>query len=599
MKATTHRVRFREFEFVVDTLELWRSGEAVHLPPKPSKTLALLIERAGSLVTREELQASVWSGTVVEFNQSLNTYVRLIRSTLGDDAESPTFIETVPRRGYRFVADVRPAGASDALSSSRRATGRMAIVAAVVVLALGVWAGVALNNASASPARIAILPLQVLGADEADRLFADGLSEELITTLAGLAPSRMEVIGRASSVAFGRGAYGIEDVGRVLGADYALEGSVRPAGDGYRVSARLVRTSDHVVVWSGQYDRDSGTLSAQEWLASHLASIVAPAVSVDSIAGLRREPVPQARVRWLMAQHLLNRGSPDEAARSLPLLEGVTDVDPAFALARVSLGRALMQLGRFDEADTALAVAFRLEPALPYAHLIRGQLRLRQWRLDDAERDLEYAVEHATGEGRMFHSWAYYLALRGRHDEARRAIMRAEELDPISQAVLADKGLFDYWARRPAEAARQCEEALLVALPERRIQVHRCLLHNYEAAGDLHRARLHALAVLDSAKAPADVRRGVADATGPADGLRIYREWGLDSANFLYAESEWSAYARARAYAVAGKIGAALDALEEALGARDPSLIHMGVEPRLDAIRDHPRFQAVARALGL
>ena len=399
MKATTHRVRFREFEFDVDTLELWRAGEAVHLPPKPSKTLALLVERAGSLVTREELQASVWSGTVVEFNQSLNTYVRLIRSTLGDDAESPTFIETVPRRGYRFVADVRPAGASDALSSSRRATGRMAIVAALAVLALGVWAGVALNNASASPARIAILPLQVLGADEADRLFADGLSEELITTLAGLAPSRMEVIGRASSVAFGRGAYGIEDVGRVLGADYVLEGSVRPSGDGYRVSARLVRTSDHVVVWSGQYDRDSGTLSAQEWLASHLASIVAPAVSVDSIAGLRREPAPQARVRWLMAQHLLNRGSPDEAARSLPLLEGVTDVDPAFALARVSLGRALMQLGRFDEADTALAVAFRLEPALPYAHLIRGQLRLRQWRLDDAERDLEYAVEHATGEG--------------------------------------------------------------------------------------------------------------------------------------------------------------------------------------------------------
>ncbi len=602
---TLGRVRFQQYVFDPSTLELWQAGAPVHLPPKPSRALGLLVERAGSLVTREELHGRVWPDTIVELDQGLNTCIRHLRATLGDPAETPIFIETVPRRGYRFIAPVVQVDRSpvpDTRPPQRTRAWAIRLVAgfAAILVAGGAWA---MREAIVprQPVRLAVLPFQSLGSDDTDRLFSDGLSEELITTLAGLNPERLVVVARASSAKFAGGNHSALEIGDALDVDFFVEGSVRPDGEGYRISARLIRVADAAAVWSDQYDRTSDeTVSTQEWLASRLSSAVLPAVTVSD-GGMtgRREPLPQARVSWLMARHLLNREDSSEAERSLTLLREVVDTDPSFAMAHVSLARALLRLNRVEEVESALTRAFELDPDLPEGYLIRGQLRLRQWRLDEAGEDLEKAASRSSSDSRIHDYYAYYLSVVGRHDEARREIFRAAEIDPISSAIFSDAGIFAYWAGRNRDAIADCERSLTVALPERRIGARRCLLAAYEAAGMLDRARDQATAILEFANAATEIPQAMSAASDAQTALQHYRRWAALPHNLVFSHGSATAYNRARAAAVLGDVETAMSALEEAFEAREPGLIQMGVDPRLDLIRDDDRFRAMARAVGV
>ena len=600
MPAQAGHLRFNQYTFNPATLELRREGELVHLPPKPSQALGLLIEQAGSLVTREELHRRVWPDTIVELDQGLNTCIKHLRATLGDPADTPIFIETVPRRGYRFIAQVVSDVDVASLARRRGRTWRPPLAAgfAAIVLGVALW-GMWGSAAPPAPMRLAVLPFQILGTAETDRLFGDGLSEELITTLAGLDPDRLEVVGRASAARF-RDDYSLAEVGEALKVDYIVEGSVRPDEAGYRVSARLVRVADQIAVWSDQFDRTADQpVSTQEWLASRVSSAVVPSLlSPEGTLRSRRDPLPQVRVSWLMARHLLNRLDSAAAARSLPLLYDVLEHDPSFALAHVSLARALLRTNRTNETEDALDQAFQLDPEVPEYYLTRGRLRLTQWRLDEAGGDLEAAAT-GSGNARSHHMFAYYLALVGRHVQARREMFRAVELDPISQAVLGDVGLFDYWARRPREAIAACERALQVALPEYRIRANRCLFNASLAAGMYERARDYALAIIESAPVAAEARRSISEPSDPKVAVQRYLRWGAEPENMEFSQGSTSAYARARALAAVGDVDGASRALEQALEERDPSLIQIGVEPRLDPLRDDHRFQAVARAVGV
>jgi DNA-binding winged helix-turn-helix (wHTH) protein/TolB-like protein len=226
--------------------ELFRDGAPLHLQPQPTKVLMLLVARAGALVTREELQRHVWSdGTFVDFDQSLNWCIRRIREVLGDDASSPRFIQTLPRRGYRFIGEIvhdRPI-----VVQPRAQTRRWPLLAAALMLALSIG-GIRARDSRVS---VLVLPFDDLGGAAYAQ---DVATEEVIHALAKLDPPRLGVIDPLTAMKFKKSGECIVELGRQLESEYVLLGAVRRAGEHLRVTAQLFRVADNQQAWAGEED---------------------------------------------------------------------------------------------------------------------------------------------------------------------------------------------------------------------------------------------------------------------------------------------------------------------------------------------------------
>ncbi len=587
---------FGPFAFDPRTLELRRDDVHVRLPPKPSRALDLLLRNAGSLVTRQELHEHVWPDTVIEFDQGLNTCMRHLRACLEDDAEAPTFIETVPRRGYRFIAPVT----STSIGRSPRSRRPWPVLAAGVVALLGIaW----LSRGDASdpePLRLAVLPLQTIGGSAEDSLFAEGVTEELLTTLAGADPDRLQVLARTSAYRIATD-FTLLEMRERLDIDFVLQGRVRKEVGGYKITAQLVDTQTSAAAWSGEqrYATDAASVPAQE----ALANVVTAGLTglLGGALGVEPQPQPAGAVTtpWRVARHLVATGGASEREQALQLLGQVLDLEPDFVPAHSAMARALVDLNRLDSAQIHIRGAIERFGPAPELLLERGRLHLRQWRLEEAGRDLAEAVVGAARDGRAHHTLAYYLAVVGRHDDALAAMAIAEEFDPVSASVVGDAGLFAYWAGRPEEALRQCRSIEPYVLPEHRLMLDRCLFHNYVAAGDLRAAVVQAQKVLEAGGAPEALRREIQNDSSAEAALARYYVWAAEPANLPSSQGGTTAYRAALAAAGAKDVEAALTALEVALREREPRLIEIGVERRLDPLRGHPRFEAVARAVGV
>ena len=234
------RVRFGPFELDLESGDLWRDGDLVRLEPQPLKVLQLLAGRAGQAVSRKEIQTQVWpNDTFVDFDQGLNYCIRQIRATLGDSAESPRFIETLPRRGYRFVARLEPRHHERVL--------------------------------------LAVLPFENMGGDIEQEYFSDGLTEEMISQLGRINPQRLGVIARTSAMRYKRTDQTIEMIARELGVSYVVEGSVRQAESRIRVTAQLVQVTDQTPVWTRTFEQSLGDVLA---LQSDIAHAIATQIGV-------------------------------------------------------------------------------------------------------------------------------------------------------------------------------------------------------------------------------------------------------------------------------------------------------------------------------
>ena len=194
---SARKVSFNEFEFDLQTLELRRDGGVVRLQPKPTRALELLLEHAGSLVSRQLIIEHVWPETIIEFDQGLNTCIRQLREALGDEASNPAFIETIPRRGYRFIGPVRHLSGRRVAVRSRPV--RLAAAAALVIATVTIVPGLARSIAVDPPVRLVVMPIRSIGGDARDQEFADGLTEEVTTALAAVSPASFRVIGRTSA----------------------------------------------------------------------------------------------------------------------------------------------------------------------------------------------------------------------------------------------------------------------------------------------------------------------------------------------------------------------------------------------------------------
>lgn len=243
--------RFGTFEVDVRARELRKGGIRIRLQDQPFEILAVMLERPGDVVTREELRQRLWpAGTFVDFEHSLNAAIKRLRAALGDDADNPRFVETLHRRGYRFIAVVEAEG---------QPVRHLHVV----------------RPPAATPApdnvnlRLVVLPFANLSNDPTQEYFSDGLTEEMITQLGRLCPGRLGVIARTSSMLFKRSPKSASEIGRDLSADYLLEGSVRGDGERIRITAQLIETRSEVHLWAETYDRSLGeTLNLQTEVAA-------------------------------------------------------------------------------------------------------------------------------------------------------------------------------------------------------------------------------------------------------------------------------------------------------------------------------------------
>jgi TolB-like protein/DNA-binding winged helix-turn-helix (wHTH) protein/Flp pilus assembly protein TadD len=494
-------IRFGAFEVDTRTGELRKHGLRIRLQEQPFQVLCLLLARPGELVTRDELRSKLWSaGTFVDFEHGLNKAMSKLREALDDDRETPRYIETLPRRGYRFLAPTSstagPAtlpGDSQAVpgtqpgrveaGSPRRArwlTPAMILLLAVLTVSAS-WLLSRLvrrrispvaATVSAAPIRsLAVLPLENLSGDKNQEYFADGMTDELITDLGQM--SALRVISRTSVMHYKGTDKTLPQIGRELGADAIVEGAVSRAGGRVRITAQLIdaRTDRHL--WAHQYERDlRDVIGMQDEVARDIADEIRIKLTPAERARLAASrPVnPEAHEAYLKGRYYWNRFTEANTEKSLKFFRQAIEKDPNYALGYSGLAdfygvmyvryEARSHNDACPKAEAAALRAVELDPSLAEARNSLGAIRLFcDWDLQGAESELKRAVELNPNYSEAHRVYALFLLSSGREQEATVEIARAVENDPMSADINLVAGWVYFEARHYDHAIEQYRKA--------------------------------------------------------------------------------------------------------------------------------------------
>ena len=467
------KIRFEAFEVDTSTKELRKHGTRLRLAEQPFQALLLLLEQRGQLVTREELQKRLWpEGVFVDFERGLNKAINRLREVLGDDAERPRYIETLPQRGYRFIGEIASdatvpqplaAGVPKSGTSRRSVIAGLAGSAAALGTGFAVWRWVTLGKIES----IAVLPLANLSGDPAQEFFADGMTDELIGELARIRSLR--VISRTSAMLYkGRAKKPLREIARELQVDAIVEGSVAQSGGRVRISAQLIRAADDRPVWSDRYERPLADVLA-------LQNEVARAIAVQVRRQLRpetrrpRQVLPEAHETYLKAYASLYQG-PLGTPRSLELFRRTIELDPEDANAHAGLAEALCYAGIFTlrpteetypEARKLALRALELDENNASAHNVLADVKKGyDWDLAAAETEYRRALE-LNPSHLLTRLWLAEMWTRlGRFDEAIAESRRAGALDPVSPLGPNNLGMIFWRAGRYDEAIASERRAL-------------------------------------------------------------------------------------------------------------------------------------------
>lgn len=605
MGSAPHTVRvFRFGEFVVDTRtgELINAGRRAQLRDQPLQLLLALLERPGELIRREELTRRLWpADTFVDFDRGLNKAMNHLREALSDSADHPQFIETLPRKGYRFIAPVRseaedaePAadGVPTAGSRSRVWLVIAAFFAAIVAIAIDVGGVHRLGGGrpAAVPhiASLAVIPLENLSGDPEQEFFADGMTDALITDLAKMGSLR--VTSRTSVMRYKATKQTIKDIGRELDVDAVVEGTVMRAGSRVRITAQLIQVSTDMHLWAETYERD---LSEVFELQRAVATDIARRIDV-MVRPLDRPHLvqPEAYGFYLKGRYAFYQYTSQGWQRAIEHFTRAIEHDPTFASAYSGLANTYLVAGAYDAipADEALtrgkaiaAKALELDDRLAAAHYaLATAYTWYDWDWPRAEREFRRALELDPNDalGRNWHGG--YLSLRRRHQEAIAEHERARDLDPLSLIVNANLARALYWARRYDEAITQARRTLELD-PRFGIAL-------FWLEGSLRHRGLLQEAVALKQEVSTPERAQIIARTFERDGFpALLRECGAtyrDSGSIVIA---------ARCYAQSGDTEQALALLEACSLRRCSALVNTMVEPDFDVLRSEPRFQQLLR----
>ena len=475
------RLCFGVFELDLRAGELRKHGLRVRLQQQPLQVLAMLLEHAGQVVSREDLQKTVWpADTFVDFDHGLNKAINKIREALGDAAESPRFVETVARRGYRFIADVRvldatpaailapavPAvtppkvpdrrdvvgGPPSAPSGVRRRRWQLSIVLLLVALVgLAVWKLPSASRPSPAIRSLAVLPLESLSSDASQDYFADGMTDELISDLGHI--SALRVISRTSVMGYKHTRKSLPQIARELNVDGVVEGTVLRSGDRVRITAQLIDGAADRHLWSQSYEGEvRDTLALQSNVARAIAEQIRINVNAREQAALSSRAVvdPAAYESYLKGRYFWNKRTADGLKVALAYFNQAIDEDAGYAPAYSGLADTYALLGDWQyavmtpkealpKARAAATRAVELDGGLGEAHnSLAFCLDGFDWNFDAAGKEFQRAIELNPGYATAHHWYAWHLALLRRYDEAIAEMRKAASLDPLSLVITAD-----------------------------------------------------------------------------------------------------------------------------------------------------------------
>jgi TolB-like protein/DNA-binding winged helix-turn-helix (wHTH) protein/Flp pilus assembly protein TadD len=460
VKASTSSplpLRFGVFELDPRAGELRKKGMKIRLHGQPVEILVLLLQHPGETVTREELQKKLWpADTFVDFERGLNNAMNRLRAALDDDAETPRFVETLPRRGYRFIGSVNGLEQTPAAEASPPVTpgpmlrfSAFAAMAAIAVAAVLVgvnvrgWRDRLFPRHTNPPVEaLAVLPLANLSGDPEQEYFADGMTEALITELGKV--SKPSVISRQSIMQYKGSKKPLQEIARELNVDAVLEGAVERSGDRVRVSVHLERVSPESQVWANEYSSNIGdVMGLEDDIARAISDEIQVRLTLDErIRFANRRPVkPEAHDDFLRAEFLVEKRNERDLQAGITYFKKAIENDPAYARAYAGLAWALVNLAHLGthrtkdilpQARAAADEALELDPSMDEAHVSRAMVLLLEWNWFEAEKEHRLALTLAPNSWDAHSSYAWYLLNLGRFDEARAQIKYAEELDPVS-----------------------------------------------------------------------------------------------------------------------------------------------------------------------
>ncbi len=643
-------VRFGTYEVSFQSGEVRKAGLRIRVQQQPMKLLEILLEHPGEVVTREELRSRVWADeSFGDFDQAVNIAIAKLRSALGDSAENPRFIETLPKRGYRFIADVsvvdadarpkRPESAAGDLSATEatevkdkgdnnnnkdklQGTGlavapkrrlwltRWVIVALTLVLILPILFVLLLRSRGRAPAGIrslAVLPLDNLSGDASQNYFADGMTDELITDLAQI--SALRVISRTSVMAYKGARKPLPQIARELNVDAVVEGTVLHSGDQVRITAQLIEASTDKHLWSQSYEGEfRDTLALQNRVAREIADQIRINLTPQEQAALKNVRVvnPEAYESYLKGRYFWNKRTADGLKAALAYFNQTIEEDPKYAQAYSGLADTYALLGdwqyavmtpkeAFPKAKAAAIKALELDSALGEAHnSLAFVLDGFDWDFDSAGKEFRRAIELNPGYATAHHWYAWHLSLLGRYDEAIAEMRKAENLDPLSLIINADLAELLVLAHSYDESIQQSRKTI-------EMDPNFSLAHNQLAQAYLQK-HMYDKAVAELQKA---VQLSGGSPTSMANLARAYVLSGKRSeAEKLLRDlkkrsnpGHSNASEIAMIYASLGDTDQAMSWLEKGYEERfNPGVL---LRPGFDPLRSDSRFQNLVHRIGL
>jgi TolB-like protein/DNA-binding winged helix-turn-helix (wHTH) protein/Flp pilus assembly protein TadD len=618
----SNQVRFGEFQLDLQTAELRGNSNKLTLQDQPFQVLSLLLEHPGQLVTRDELRRRLWpSDTFVDFDRGLNKAVNRLREALGDSAEHPRFIETLPRKGYRFIGPVetpfqpsasgqgKETTATEPPVPTRRTNLNIAAVVlgiAIVICAAGglVWRITAKGRTSAAIQSIAVLPLENLSGDVAQEYFADGMTDELIADLGQIGSIR--VISRTSVMQFKGVHKPLPQIAQELTVDAVVEGTVLRSGDRVRITAQLIQASTDRHLWAETYQGDvRDVITFQNEVARAIADQIRTKFSPQQQAALKNPSVVRPEVYEAYLRGLSQSPTIDGLWRSIAYFQQAVAKEPNYAPAHARLGEAYMFLGHmvalppqdaFPRAKTEALEALKYDDSLAEAHgLLATTKFLYDWDFPGAEKEFQRAIALNPNSTRAHGLYSDFLNAMGRPDEAIAEIVRSRETDPLSLTAIVNVGFEDYWAGRYDLAIEQARSVL--AVDPNNYSAHLTLglcleqkrqlpaaIEELQKAADLSNDKMW-IAFVAHAKAVA----------GDKVGARKI----LADLEVLSRQTYISPWCFAIVYPDLGEKDQAFVWLEKSYQGREHDLVFSRVWPMFNSLHSDPRYRDLMKRVGL
>jgi TolB-like protein/DNA-binding winged helix-turn-helix (wHTH) protein len=626
--SQSRRLKFGVFEADLGARELTKLGKLLPLQEQPFQLLAMLLEKPGVLVTREELRVRLWPQTVVEFDHGLNKAISKIRDTLGDSAENPRFIQTVARRGYRFLADVTEVSTGkvetapaenvsvdspnldDPVPATRRArriTAWAMGAAALLLLpvAMVMWIRAPSNSPLPLIRSLAVLPLENLSGDASQDYFADGMTDELITHLAQIRDLR--VISRSSMMTYKQSRKPLAEIARELDVQAVVEGGVLRSGERVRITAQLIRVPADEHIWAHSYEGDfRDALVLQSQVAQAVTNQIRVTVSTQPHVQNPRAVNAEAYDSYLKGRYYWNKRTDDGLKEAINYFKHSIGIDPSYAEAYSGLADTYALAGdweygilppaeAFPLAKAAANEALALNDRLGEAHAsLAFVLDLYYWDWDAAEKQYNVAINLNPGYAVAHHWYAWHLLVLGHTAEGMFEMRKAESLDPLSLIIRSDLADALSVSHLFEESVRQSKKALALDpnFAVGHFQLAEALVqeHQYEAAIAEFQQAIELSGHLVSFDA--NLAYACAVSGRKADALKIAMD--IETRPDLNPSANASI---ALIYVGLGDLNQAMRWLNKAYDARfNPSIL---IRPGFDPLRSDLRFRELRQRIGL